>query len=266
MPRDELTAYVLGGGGVLGSSEVGMVRALAEHGIRPDVAFIAADPGVEGAERLAAVWEAVVREGVFLDNPMRQAARVAKYRTHLLSNAPLRHVIERYLPVSRFEELEVAFQCVAACIEDSSGRWFTDGDLTDAVVASCSVPGLFPPVKIDDRHYLDGGLVHSIPIGRALALGATRIFVLQVGRVEQPLKVPTKPWEVATVAFEIGRRHRFVHEMESVPDDVALHVLPSGAASSPNVSIGLARIAKMRERMDAAHAASDAYLTALESP
>ncbi len=168
MPRDELTAYVLGGGGVLGSSEVGMVRALAEHGIRPDVvlgtsigamngAFIAADPGVEGAERLAAVWEAVVREGVFLDNPMRQAARVAKYRTHLLSNAPLRHVIERYLPVSRFEELEVAFQCVAACIEDSSGRWFTDGDLTDAVVASCSVPGLFPPVKIDDRHYLDGG-------------------------------------------------------------------------------------------------------------
>ena len=277
MPRDELTAYVLGGGGLLGSSEVGMVRALAEHGIRPDVvlgtsigamngAFIAADPGVEGAERLAAVWEAVVREGVFLDNPMRQAARVAKYRTHLLSNAPLRHVIERYLPVSRFEELEVAFQCVAACIEDSSGRWFTDGDLTDAVVASCSVPGLFPPVKIDDRHYLDGGLVHSIPIGRALALGATRIFVLQVGRVEQPLKVPTKPWEVATVAFEIGRRHRFVHEMESVPDDVALHVLPSGAASSPNVSIGLARIAKMKERMDAAHAASDAYLTALESP
>jgi len=78
--------------------------------------------------------------------------------------------------------------------------------------------------------------------------------------------VPTKPWEDATVAFEIGRRHRFVHEMESVPDDVELHVLPSGAASSPNVSIGLARIAKMRERMDAAHAASDAYLTALESP
>lgn len=277
MPREELTAYVLGGGGVLGSSEVGMVRALAEHGIRPDLvlgtsigalngAFIAADPGVEGAERLAAVWEAVVREGVFLDNPMRQAARVAKYRTHLLSNAPLRHVISRYLPVSRFEELEVAFQCVAACIEDSSGRWFTDGDLTDAVVASCSVPGLFPPVQIGDRHYLDGGLVHSIPVGRALALGATRIFVLQVGRVEQPLKVPTKPWEVATVAFEIARRHRFVHEMESVPDDVDLHVLPSGSSDSPNISIGQARISRMRERMDAAHTASDAYLTALESP
>ena len=274
MVRAELTAYVLGGGGVLGSSEVGMVRALAERGVRPDLvlgtsigalngAFIAADPGLDGAERLAAVWEAVVREGVFLDNPMRQAARVAKYRTHLLSNAPLRHLVERYLPVSRFEDLEVAFQCVAACIEDSSGRWFSEGDLADAVVASCSVPGLFPPVRIGDHHYLDGGLVHSIPVGRALALGATRIFVLQVGRVEQPLRPPTKPWEVATVAFEIARRHRFVHEMESVPDDVELHVLPSGAMPSPNISIGQARIGRMRDRMEAARTATSDYLAGL---
>jgi NTE family protein len=209
------------------------------------------------------VWEAVVREGVFLDNPVRQAARVAKYRTHLLSNAPLRHVIERYLPVARFEDLEVPFQCVAACIEDASGVWFSEGDLADPVVASCSVPGLFPAVRIGERHFRDGGLGHSIPVGRALALGATRIFVLQVGRVEQPLKPPTKPWEVATVAFEIGRRHRFVHEMESVPDDVELHVLPSGATDSPNISIGQARAGRMRDRMDAAQAASADYLSGL---
>ena len=274
MPREELTAYVLGGGGALGSSEVGMVRALAEHGIRPDLvlgtsigalngAFIAADPGVEGAERLAAVWEAVVRDGVFLDNPVRQAARVARYRTHLLSNAPLRHVLQTYLPVSRFEDLDVAFQCVAACIEDASGRWFSTGEITDPVIASCSVPGLFPPVLIEDRHYLDGGLVHSIPVGRALALGATRIFVLQVGRVEQPLSPPTNPWEVGTVAFEIARRHRFVHEMESVPDEVEMHVLPSGATSAPNISLGQARISRMRERMDQARVATAGYLAAL---
>jgi NTE family protein len=267
------TAFVLGGGGVLGSTQVGMVRALAERGIRPDLvlgtsigalngAFVAADPTEYGATRLAEVWEAVLRDGVFLENPVRQAARMAKYRTHLLSNAPLRHVIDRYLPVSEFEELEVAFQCVAACIEDAGGRWFDHGGLVRPVVASCSVPGLFPPVEIDGRHYLDGGLVHSIPVGRALALGATRIFVLQVGRVEQPLSPPTKPWEVGTVAFEIARRHRFVHEMESVPDDVEMHVLPSGATTSPNLSLGQARAARMRARMDQAHLASRAYLEA----
>ncbi|WP_377639028.1 patatin-like phospholipase family protein [Oryzobacter terrae] len=271
MPRAQLTAYVLGGGGVLGSTQVGMLAALAESGIRPDLvlgtsigalngAFVAADPGEEGAARLAEVWEAVLRDGVFLENPVRQAARVARYRTHLLSNAPLRHVIERYLPVTTFEELAVPFQCVAACIEDAGAQWFSAGEVTEPVVASCSVPGLFPPVVIEGRHYLDGGLVHSIPVGRALALGATRIFVLQVGRVEQPLTPPTRPWEVGTVAFEIARRHRFVHEMETVPDDVELHVLPSGTSDAPNISITRARARRMRERVEQAHTASVEYL------
>lgn len=264
-------AYVLGGGGVLGTTEVGMFRALAEQGVVPDLvvgtsigalngAFVAADPSVEGADRLAEVWRAVSREGVFLESPFRQAARVARYRTHLLSNEPLRAVIDRYLPVGRIEELPVTFQCVAAAIEQATERWFEAGPITDAVVASCSVPGLFPPVEIDGVHYLDGGLVHSIPVGRALQLGATEIYVLQVGRVEQPLKPPARPWEVATVAFEISRRHRFVSEVASVPAHIRLHLLPSGAPSSPNVSLGYGRSSRMEERMEQAYAASTAYL------
>ncbi len=265
------TAFVLGGGGILGTTQVGMLRALAERGIRPDVvlgtsigalngAFAAADPSVEGAERLRGVWQAVQRSGIFVDSPVRQAARVAKYRTHLLSNAPLRQILDGHLPVADFADLAVAFQCVAACIEDASGRWFESGPIAPAVVASCSVPGLFPPVEIDGLHYLDGGLVHSIPVGRALQLGATRIYVLQVGRVEQPLKVPRLPWEVGQVAFEIARRHRFVHEMESVPKDVEVHLLPSGAPDSPNLSLGYGRASRMAERMDQAYEATLAHL------
>ena len=272
-PPPQRTAFVLGGGGVLGTTQVGMLRALAERGVVPDLvlgtsigalngAFAAADPSPEGADRLAEVWAAVVTQGLFLQNPVRQAARIARYRTHLLSNAPLRTILARYLPAEDFADLEVPFQCVAACIEDASGRWFDAGPITDAVVASCSVPGLFPPVVIDGRHYLDGGLVHSIPVGRALALGATRIFVLQVGRVEQPLSPPRYPWEVGTVAFEIARRHRFVHEMESVPEGVETHLLPSGAPDSPNLSLAYGRTSRMRERMDQAYAATAAYLDA----
>ncbi len=270
-PPPTRTAFVLGGGGILGTTQVGMLRALAERGIRPDLvlgtsigaingAFVAAEPGPEGAARLAEVWREVASAGIFLENPVRQAARVAKYRTHLLSHAPLRTIIDDYLGPDTFEELAVPFQCVAACVEDAGGRWFDSGPLVDAVVASCSVPGLFPPMLIDGRHYLDGGLVHSIPVGRALALGATRIFVLQVGRVEQPLRPPRWPWEVGTVAFEIARRHRFVHEMESVPDDVETHLLPSGATDSPNISLGYGRASRMDERMDQAYAASAGYL------
>ena len=72
-------------------------------------------------------------------------------------------------------------------------------------MASCAVPGLLPPVEIDGLHYFDGGLVDSIPVGRAVALGASVVYVLQVGRIESPLPVPTRPWEVGLVAFEIAR-------------------------------------------------------------
>ena len=273
-PTQPKTAFVLGGGGVLGATQVGMLRALLENGIRPDIvlgtsigsvngAFIAADPSPASAERLARIWRAVREEGDFLENPLRQAARAAKYRTHFMSVKPLKRLIEDNLGHTRIEDLAIPFQCVAAHIESSKARWFTAGPITPAILASCAVPGMFPPVEIDGQHFLDGGLVHSIPVGRALTLGATDIYVLQVGRVEQSLQVPSKPWEVATVAFEIARRHRYHEELDTVPDHVNLHVLPSGSSSAPAISLTQGVANRIEERADQAYAASSAYLETL---
>jgi NTE family protein len=129
------------------------------------------------------------------------------------------------------------------------------------------VPGVLPPVRVGDEHFLDGGLVHSIPVGRAVALGATCIYVLQVGRIERPLVVPRRPWEVATVAFEIARRHRFASDMAALPDDVEVHVLPTGAGEPPrHADLSALRyrdFSRLRERIDAAYEASRAYLGSL---
>lgn len=272
-PSASTTAFVLGGGGVLGATQVGMLRALLDHGIRPDLvlgtsigsvngAFVAADPTSASADRLARLWRKVSEDGEFLENPLRQAARAAKYRTHFMSPRPLARLIEEHIGVERIEDLAVPFQCVAAHIESSKARWFSSGPILPAILASCAVPGMFPPVEIDGQHFLDGGLVHSIPVGRALAMGATEIYVLQVGRVEQSLQVPTKPWEVATVAFEIARRHRYHEEIDTVPGDVDLHVLPSGTATTPSISLTQGTAGRLEARAEHAYAASTAYLTA----
>ena len=79
------------------------------------------------------------------------------------------------------------FQCVAASIERAAAHWFCDGPIVPAVLASAAVPGLLPPVRIGDEHFFDGGLVHSIPVGRALAAGGRTVYVLHVGRIERPL-------------------------------------------------------------------------------
>lgn len=274
-PSTPHTAFVLGGGGVLGATQVGMLRALFDAGIRPDLvlgtsigsvngAFVAADPSMASADLLADLWRTIREEGEFAESPLKQAARAAKYWTHFMSNRPLRQLIDRNLGVDRIEDLAVPFQCVAAHIESSRARWFTAGPITEAILASCAVPGMFPPVEIDGQHFMDGGLVHSIPVGRALALGASEVYVLQVGRVEQSLQVPTKPWEVASVAFEIARRHRYHEEIDAVPDDVALHVLPSGSASTPAMTMTASVAARIEERAEQAYQASAAYLSGRE--
>jgi len=270
------TAFVLGGGGVLGAGEVGMLRALLEAGVVPDLvvgtsvgavngAFLAAEPTVAATVRLAALWRELSADGgVFAGSWSTRVGTALRSRTHLHPSDPLRALLTAHLPVQRVEDLAVPFQCVAAAVERAAEHWFDRGPLVEAVLASAAVPGLLPPVRIGDEHYLDGGLVNSIPVSRAVELGATTVWVLQVGRVEQPLAVPTRPWEVALVAFEIARRHRFATDMASLPGSVTVHVLPTG----DEVPTGLASLRyrdtrSVGPRVERAHAATAAYLAAL---
>jgi NTE family protein len=220
-----------------------MLRALAEAGVRPDMVLgtsigaingvlVAADP-VGGAERLSRMWQGEELRLAYSERLWGRAIRLVRSGTHLHSLEPLSRLLSSVLPGSLFSDLSLPFHCVAANIEGASARWFSSGPVVPAVMASCAVPGLLPPVEIDGVHYFDGGLVDSIPVGKALSLGARTVYVLHVGRIERPLTAPRRPWEVGLVAFEIARRHRFHEEMSALPGDVRVHVLPSGADKRP---------------------------------
>jgi NTE family protein len=260
---------------VLGAAEVGMLQALFAHQIRPDLivgtsvgaingALVAADPAPSAVDRLRGVWEELAAKGVFAGSVLARVGTLLRTRTHVHPREPLRDLLTEHLPVQTFAELRVPFQCVAASIERAAEHWFTDGALIEAVLASCAVPGLLPPVELDGEHYLDGGLVHSIPVGRAVALGADTIYVLHVGRIERPLRPPARPWEVAQVAFEIARRHRFAADLAALPPGVTLHVLPSGeqasAAAGDLRNLRYRDFSGVPDRIDRAYVAASRYL------
>ena len=273
-PDPGATAFVLGGGGRLGAAEVGMLRALIDADIVPDLvlgtsigaingAAVAADPSPAGVDRLQAMWSRVDRSGVFGGTIVDRVRHLATTRTSLHSNEPLRHLLDEVLGAVRIEDLAIRFECVAACIETSAATWFSSGPAVSAVLASAAVPGLLPPVEVDGRHYLDGGIVDSIPVQRAIALGATTIHVLQVGRIEQPLTVPRRPHEVALVAFEIARRHSFSTAVNALPEGVAVHVLPTGGTGPRFNDLRQLRykdFSDIESRIDAAERATARYL------
>jgi len=267
-------AFVLGGGGPLGAYEVGMLKALMERDIRPDLvlgssvgalngATIAADPTPDAVTRLEQLWVSLRERGVFADTLFAQMGTALRSRTHLFSNAALRGLLEREFAATRIEDLPVPFECVAASIERAAEHWFTSGPLIEAVLASSAVPGLLPAVHIDGEHYLDGGLVDSVPVGRALASGAGTVYVLHVGRLDQPLSPPRTPREVAVVAFEIARRHRLVHALSHPVSGVEVHVLPTGApggSTDLRPRYGRRGLGLVQERIERSHQASAAYL------
>jgi NTE family protein len=271
-------AFVLGGGGHLGAAEVGMLHALLKHGVRPDLivgtsvgalhgATVARDPSVASVEKLETTWGDLAGLGVLGSSWFTDATILLRTRTHLRSSDPLRRLATRLLGEATFEELPVPFQCVAACIERSAEHWFSSGPLVDAILASSAVPGILPPVQIDGEHYIDGGIVNSVPLDRAVALGADEIFVLHVGRLDRQLSVPRRLRDVAMVTFEIARRNRFVRELENLPNGVAVHVLPTGDPSPPAFNdLTQLRYRNFRgsdRRIAWAYAATDAYLAGL---
>lgn len=273
-------AFVLGGGGILGAHEVGMLRALAERGVKPDVvlgtsvgaingALFAADPTLAGVERLTGLWRDMDWPDRSAGALLRRVTTLARSGTHVQSFREMRERLRAVLPVERVEELAIPFQCAAASIERAAEHWFADGPLADVVLASCAVPGILPPVRIGDEHFIDGGIVNSIPVSRAVVLGAREIYVLQVGRLEQPLKPPRRPWEVGLVAFEVARRHRFAHDLHNLPEGVQLHVLPTGGTAAPpyNDLAAQLRIGQIvrtvQGQIDSAYEASARYLAQL---
>lgn len=250
-----------------------MLRALFAAGVKPDLvvgtsigaingAAVAADPTPGVVSRLEHAWGSPTAGAIYGEAWYRQVRRLAQSRTHLNDPAPLRALIEGTIGRdTQFSDLKVPLAVCAASIEKAAEHWFDTGSVTDAVLASASVPAALPPQVIDGEHFIDGGVVNSIPLGEAIARGATEVFVLQVGRIEEPLEAPRKPSDVAKVAFEISRRHRFARDLAAVPEGVKVHVLPSGGSQPGDDKIGaFRRLDATHQRIQAAYERTAEYL------
>ena len=270
-------AFVLGGGGVLGASQVGMLRALFEHGVRPDVvlgtsvgalngAVVASDPTPAAVERLTELWLSLSGEGVFSDSLFGQAARLARAPHPPAFLRPVAPLLAAHLPVTEIEELAVRFQCVAASIERATAHWFDSGRSSTRCVASCAVPGLFPPARVGSEHFLDGGLVSSIPFGRALRLDAHR-GVCPSGRAGRAAAV--------AAALAVGGRAGRLRDRPAgpvrrgsgnVPEGTTVHVLPTGGTDTPLVSLRYRSTSSVHARIENAYQAGSAYLAGGPGP
>jgi len=233
------TAFVLSGGGNHGSAQVGMLRALLERGITPDVVVgtsagalngsaVAANPSLTGIDTLAEIWSALRTEHIFPGGRFGRAWSLLSGGDHLYSNAGLAGLIEQMAPASQFSQLTVPLRVIACDLATGEEVVLASGALKPALLASAALPGSFPPVLHDHRTLVDGGVVDNVPLSHALAGPVDRIYVLNVsgGVADAPVR---NPLDVVLRAFAIARNQRFERELALAPSHVDVVVLPRPA-------------------------------------
>lgn len=261
-------AFVLSSGANLGAAQVGMLQALIEHDITPDVvigcsvgaingAGLADDPTRAGVARLAHVWSTTDGGHVMPRRRVPPVLALWRRGQAIHPGTGLEHLVRRSLTAATFGELQVPFHCVATDVANGKERWFDDGPLVEAVLASAAMPAMFPPVEIDGRQYIDGAVLHDVPVRRAAEQGARTIYVLEVGLLSRAARPePSRPLDMAIRAYWLARRDRYQRELDALPDHFAVHHMPAGTAHD----LPLRDFAHGAELIRAAYHASTAYL------
>ncbi|HEV3096301.1 MAG TPA: patatin-like phospholipase family protein [Candidatus Dormibacteraeota bacterium] len=216
--RRDRTAFAISGGGARGAAQVGMLRALIERNITPDLvvgvsigawngAWLAHRPELDWVKQLEEVWRHVTRRT--LDMVWWRAARnMVRRKPSLYEGDGLSRFVARHLQVHNFEDLAVPLHTVAIDLTVGTKAVFSHGPLAPAVLASSAIPGIFPPVVIDGRQHVDGGLVDPTGLDTAIELGARRVYVLDsgyAGRLPAPLGSMNA---IVDHAFQIAAQHR----------------------------------------------------------
>jgi NTE family protein len=230
------TAFVMAGGGSLGAVEVGMLRALLEAGESPQLvvgasagaingAFFAFDPTRDGVERLGEIWCALRRRDVF---PFSFANLLGALtgRDHLCGHDGLHRLLDRHFNGKSLEDAAIELHVVASDLVSGDEVLLSSGSTVDAVLASAAIPGVFPPVEVDGRLLVDGGVANNTPISSAVRLGATRVFVLPTGFACALRMAPSHAIARAMHALNLLVVRQLLNDIERFAPTIELHVVP----------------------------------------
>ena len=192
----------------------GVIKVLEEHGIRPDIvvgtsagsfvgALYASGYDVAALEKIAReVKTEELRDIVFPDRGFVKGERLQDFVNQKLGNRSI-------------EELPIRYAAVATDLADGSIAAFTRGNTGMAVRASSSIPGVFQPVRIDGREYVDGGLVSPVPVQVARDLGADLVIAVDIAKRPGEKAVLVSTTEVFDQALDIMVSHLAKQEVGS---------------------------------------------------
>ena len=185
------TAFIFAGGGSFGAIQVGMLHALAAHGIKADMvfgssvgalngAYYAGNPTLAGIAELEKIWRGLRRRDIF-QVTWGTLFGFLRRRDFLATSSALRRLIDTHLPYRNLEDALIPVHITATDILSAETVVLSQGPAADAILASAALPPAFPPVHLGKLYLADGAITSNTPVKTAVARGAKRLIVLPTG-------------------------------------------------------------------------------------
>jgi NTE family protein len=262
------TAFVFAGGGSFGAIQVGMMQALASHGLVADMvvgssvgalngAFYAGDPTLDGIKRLAEIWRGLKRHDVF-PLSVRTLIGFLWRRDFLIPHDGIRKLIEDHIPYRNLEDARIPLHIVATDIITGDSVVLSEGSTAEAIVASTAIPGAFSPIHYGDHYLADGALSSNTPVRIAIRKGAKRLIILPTGHACANDSPPVGAVANALHALTLLIARQLVSELENLGSDIEYSVVPPlcPLVGSPY------DFSRTSEHIDRAIAATEGWLAA----
>lgn len=255
-PTGEGVVLVCSGGGLHGAAQAGMLEVLFEAGFSCDgvigvsagacnALYMAYDPTPAGAARLCEVWAGLDIADVFPTTKRAQITGLIAQRSGTLRQENFKKQLQVHLPVQDLNQCALPVRIAAVDSVTGEEVWFSEGPALDVLLASAALPGVFPPVLLDGRHLYDGGVIHVLPIAKALEFDPSAVLALDV----------TTPPSSSQVQSQLAALRRGIDHTRDALRSAQLAAVPSHvelalvrAEGKPFVSLA-AEVAHGREAM-----------------
>lgn len=153
----------LSGGGIKGFAHIGVLKALDEIGIKPEMVSGVSAGAIAGVFYADGYTPDEIFE-IFADNKFFQLFNLTFPKYGLLKIAGLEKTLIKYLHARTFEELKIPLVVSATELDKGTLTYFTSGKLIHTIIASACIPVIFTPVKIEGKTYADGGIMENLPV------------------------------------------------------------------------------------------------------
>ena len=198
--RRKRLGLALGGGGVRGMAHVGVLRVLEAEGIPIDCIAGSSVGSLVGAAYAAGIGSERLLQ-LAMEIRWRDLARLQWSRAGFVNFEELESTLTGATGAPTFADLKIPYAAVAADLATAEVVIITAGPVARAVRASCSVPGIVPPVEVDGRMLVDGGVVNNLPISITRQLGAD--VVVAVSLAQPPGTSPRGAVAIGITAIEM---------------------------------------------------------------